>query len=343
LMLAVYVLLDGFDLGVGILHLGLARTEAERRALISSIGPVWDANEVWLLAAGGTLYFAFPALYASGFSGFYLPLMIVLWLLMLRGISLEFRSHLRGPVWSPLCDAVFCGSSALLAIFFGVALGNVVRGLPLDASGSFFEPLWTDFRLGPSTGVLDWYTILVGLAAYFALAQHGALWLAFKTEGAGAERAQRLARISWDFVVLFTAVITYFSFRVQPQIPANFSRHPWGFVFPGLALAGLVGVRLWTAPRAASSGQFRAFLSSCAYLAGMLTSAAFGLFPLVLPARGNPAYSLTIENASAGNYGLRIGFIWWVIGMALVSVYFTFVYRHFAGKTSAPGREQGYD
>ena len=116
--------------------------------VLATIGPVWDGNEVWLLAAGGTLYFAFPALYASGFSGFYLPLMIVLWLLILRGISIEFRSHVHSPVWAPLWDAVFCFSSALLAIFYGAALGNVVRGVPLDASGYFFEPLWTNFRLG---------------------------------------------------------------------------------------------------------------------------------------------------------------------------------------------------
>jgi len=343
LMLAAYVLLDGFDLGVGILHLGVARTDAERRAVISTIGPVWDANEVWLLAAGGTLYFAFPVLYASGFSGFYLPLMMVLWLLMLRGISLEFRSHLRGPVWTPLCDTVFCGASALLAIFFGAALGNVVRGLPLDASGSFFEPLWTDFRLGTDTGILDWYTILVGLAVYFALAQHGALWLNLKTSGAIAERARHLARISWWLVVVLTAVITYCSFLVQPHIWANFSAHPWGLVFPALALGGLAGVRWWTSSRASAEGEFRAFLGSCGYLAGMLTSAAFGLFPIVLPARGNPAYSLTIENAKAGDYGLKIGMIWWFIGMALATTYFVFVYRYFSGKASADGSEKDRD
>jgi cytochrome bd ubiquinol oxidase subunit II len=340
LMLAVYVLLDGFDLGVGILHLGVARNDAERRAVISTVGPVWDANEVWLLASGGTLYFAFPTLYASAFSGFYLPLTMVLWLLILRGISLEFRSHVRGPVWSPLCDAVFCCSSALLAISFGAALGNVVRGVPLDASGSFFEPLWTNFRLGPDVGVLDWYTILVGLAAYFALAQHGALWLALKTAGATSERARRLSRISWAFVAVLTVLITYFSFEVQPHLRANLSTHPWGFAFPGLALAGLAGVRWWTSPNLAAAGEFRAFLSSCAYLAGMLTSVTFGLFPLVLPARGNSAYSLTIENAKAGDYGLKIGLIWWIIGMALASAYFVFVYRHFAGKTSTGDQER---
>jgi len=341
LMLAVYVLLDGFDLGVGILHLGVAHTDAERRAVISTIGPVWDANEVWLLAAGGTLYFAFPVLYASGFSGFYLPLMMVLWLLMLRGISLEFRSHVRGPVWTPLCDAVFCGSSALLAIFFGAALGNVVRGLPLDASGSFFEPLWTNFRLGSDVGILDWYTILVGLTAYFALAQHGALWLTLKTAGATAERARHLSRISWPFVGVLTAVITYFSFQVQPHLRASFSARPWGLVFPALALAGFAGARLWSSPNLGATGEFRAFLSSCAYLTGMLTSVSFGLFPLVLPARGNTAYSLTIDNAKAGDYGLKIGLIWWVIGIALASAYFVFVYRYFAGKVSE--NNQGRD
>jgi cytochrome d ubiquinol oxidase subunit II len=340
LMLAAYVLLDGFDLGVGILHLGVARTDAERRALVSTIGPVWDANEVWLLAAGGTLYFAFPVLYASGFSGFYLPLMMVLWLLMLRGIALEFRGHVRGPVWTPLCDAVFCGASALLAIFFGAALGNVVRGIPLDASGSFFEPLWTNFRLGADVGILDWYTILAGLAAYFALAQHGALWLTLKTTGVVSDRALRLSCISWVFVVALTAVITYFSFQVQPQIGANFAAHPWGLVFPALALGGLAGVRWWTSPKLAAAGELRAFLSSCAYLAGMLTSVTFGLFPLVLPARGNQAFSLTIENAKAGDYGLKVGLIWWAIGMVLASAYFVFIYRYFAGKTSAADQQE---
>src|SRR5437899_664467 len=148
LMIAVYVLLDGFDLGAGAIHLFVARTDEERRQVLASVGPVWDGNEVWLIAAGGTLYFAFPALYASAFSGFYLPLMIVLWLLILRGASIEFRNHIKSAVWDPLWDFLFCTSSLLLAVFFGAALGNVVRGVPLDASGYFFEPLWTNFRLG---------------------------------------------------------------------------------------------------------------------------------------------------------------------------------------------------
>jgi len=159
-MIAAYVVLDGFDLGAGILYLIAGRTTEERRKILRSIGPVWDGNEVWLLAAGGTLYFAYPQLYASAFSGFYLPLMMVLWLLMLRGIGIELRSHMSNPVWQGFFDVVFSLSSGLLAIFFGAALGNVIRGVPLDAAGYFFEPLWTNFKVGPHPGILDWYTVM---------------------------------------------------------------------------------------------------------------------------------------------------------------------------------------
>src|SRR5271169_4576606 len=150
-MVAAYVLLDGFDIGVGAVHLFIARNDAERSTVLRAIGPVWDGNEVWLLAAGGTLYFAFPLLYASSFSGFYLPLMMVLWLLMLRGIGIELRAHMENPVWVGFFDLIFCVSSVLLAIFFGAALGNVVRGVPLGADGYFFEPLWTNFRVNQGT------------------------------------------------------------------------------------------------------------------------------------------------------------------------------------------------
>src|SRR5205809_6978061 len=138
IMITIYVLLDGFDLGAGAIHLLAAKTDEERRQVLASIGPVWDGNEVWLLAAGGTLYFAFPALYASAFSGFYLPLMIVLWLLIGRGVGIELRSHVDSPVWRGLLGGVFGIASLLLTIFFGAALGNVIRGVPLQPDGYFF-------------------------------------------------------------------------------------------------------------------------------------------------------------------------------------------------------------
>ena len=336
LMLAVYVVFDGFDLGAGALHLLLAKTDAERQLVIRSIGPVWDGNEVWLLAAGGTLYFAFPALYASSFSGFYLPLMIVLWLLVLRGMSIEFRSAVAGPVWPPFWDGVFSASSLLLTIFFGAALGNVVRGLPLDAQGRFFEPLWTNFRLGPQTGILDWYTVLTGIMALAALALHGALWVNLKTDGAVQKRARRLARLLWWCVVALTFVVTVVTWRVQVNVPRHLDAHPWGYVFPALAVGGLALERWYLHRR----NDLVAFLASCAYLLGMLASVAFGLYPDVLPASTQPAYSLTVENARAADYGLRVGLVWWLIGMALVAGYFVFTYRSFAGKVRAD--REGY-
>jgi len=334
LMLTAYVLLDGFDLGAGAIHLFVARSEQQRRIVLRAIGPVWDGNEVWLLAAGGTLYFAFPGLYAASFSGFYLALILVLWLLILRGISVEFRNHIDSPAWKPVWDVAFAASGALLAVVLGAAIGNVVRGVPLDSSGRFFLPLWTDFGLEGELGILDWYTVAAGVLALAALVQHGALWLVLKTEGEVARRAQRLAGAAWFAVVILTVLVTVLTLRVQPLVSKRLAEHAWGYVFPLLSLAGLVAV-LFAGKRARLG-----FLGSCAYLVGMLAAAAFGIFPNVLPARPDPSLSLTIYNTSASPYGLRTGLVWWIPGMLLVLGYFVYVYRHFAGKVSLEG--EGY-
>jgi hypothetical protein len=203
LMLTVYVVLDGFDLGAGIIHHVAAKTEAERRGILRAIGPVWDGNEVWLIAAGGTLFFSFPVLYAASFSGFYLPLMMVLWLLMLRALGIELRGHVDDPLWRRFWDFTFAGSSAALAMFLGAALGNVIRGVPLGAERVFFEPLWTDFLPIGRTGILDWYTVLTGIVAFAALAVHGANYIALKTEGSVQMRARQVGqRAGWGFTVL---------------------------------------------------------------------------------------------------------------------------------------------
>ena len=162
-MLAVYTVLDGFDFGVGTLHRSVARTDEERRTVLAAIGPVWDGNEVWLIAAGGVLFLSFPRVYAAAFSGFYLALMMVLWLLILRGVAIESRSRQDNPLWREFWDTTFSLASALLAIVLGTALGNVVRGVPLDGTGSFFIPLFTDLQPGMRPGVFDWYTALVGV------------------------------------------------------------------------------------------------------------------------------------------------------------------------------------
>src|ERR1700731_2107312 len=200
-MIVAYVVLDGFDIGVGILHPFLARTEEERQISVRTIGPVWDGNEVWLIAGGGTLYFAFPWLYASAFSGFYLALMIVLWLLIMRGASIELRMHIDIGVWRSFFDGLFFASSLLLAVFFGAALANVIRGVPLRADGYFFLPLWTNWRVGPEPGILDWYTVMGGVVALVALAIHGALYLTVKTEGDLQAGARAFVRRFWVLLI----------------------------------------------------------------------------------------------------------------------------------------------
>ncbi|MFQ6036791.1 MAG: cytochrome d ubiquinol oxidase subunit II, partial [Sedimentisphaerales bacterium] len=241
-MLIMYVILDGFDLGAGIVHLVAAKTDNERRMILSAIGPVWDGNEVWLVAAAGVLYFAFPLLYASSFSGFYLPLIIVLWLLMLRGVGIEFRGHIHNPMWKSFWDVVFSLASMLLAIFLGAALGNVVRGVPLNADGYFFEPLWTTFTVVPEAGILDWFTILTGLVAFFTLMGHGANYVALKTENEVQTRSRTFSRIATWFVLITSVLALLATSTIRLSIWDNYLRHPWGLVFPVLGFVSLMGM-----------------------------------------------------------------------------------------------------
>jgi cytochrome d ubiquinol oxidase subunit II len=337
LILTAYVELDGFDLGVGIIAPWVAKGHEERRLVLRSIGPVWDGNEVWLLAAGGALVFAFPLLYASSFSGFYLPLMMVLWLLMLRGIGIEIRSHVDDPMAWSLLDFVFSLASILLAIFFGAAAGNVVRGVPLGADGYFFEALWTDFRVGPHPGILDWYTVLTGVLALVTLAVHGAHYLAVKTEGEIKVRTRKVAAGGCLALAALTVLSLIATLSIRPQVLDNFRTYPWGWVIPLLVLASLIAM-----PLLRGKGNDRgAFLASMAYIAGMLGGAAFAVYPNLLSASTNPAYSLTIHNAKTGDYALRVGLIWWLLGMVLAIGYFTFLYRSFRGKVTLDG-EGGY-
>ena len=335
-MVAAYVVLDGFDLGAGVIYLGAARTPEERQKVMRAIGPVWDGNEVWLLAAGGTLYFAFPLLYASSFSGFYLPLMIVLWLLMLRGIGIELRAHMENPVWRGFFDVVFCGSSALLTIFFGAALGNVVRGVPLGADGYFFEPLWTNFRVGANNGILDWYTVLTGVIAFVTLTAHGSLYVAVKTEDDLNRRARRVAKAAWPLQLLLTIVGLVATVSIRPGVLDNYKHHAVGFLIPVVVFGSLAVIMHALLKRADKI----AFVASALYIVGMLVGAAFALYPVVLPASTDPARNLTIYNTAAGHHGLSVGFAWWVLGMVLALGYFFFLFRMFKGKVRLEG--EGY-
>ena len=335
-MLTAYVILDGFDLGAGAIHFLVAKTDDERRLVLRSIGPVWDGNEVWLIAAGGTLYFAFPVLYASSFSGFYLPLMMVLWLIMLRGIGIELRSHIDDPLWRSFYDFIFSGASLLLAIFFGAAMGNVIRGVPLNADGYFFEPLWTNFRVTADSGILDWYTVLTGVVALVTLTVHGAHYVAMKTTGDVNARARRIASRGGWLLVALTILSLFATVYVRPQMFDNFKSHSWGAVFPLIVLAGIAGMEYFQR----RGKEAAAFLSSTAYIAGMLGGAAFALYPTMLMASTDPAHSLTIYNSKTGDYGMAVGLVWWSIGILLALGYFTYLYRSFRGKvTLAEGEE----
>jgi cytochrome d ubiquinol oxidase subunit II len=337
-MVAAYVVLDGFDIGVGILYPFLGQSDEERSILMRSIGPVWDGNEVWLLAGGGTLYFAFPLLYASAFSGFYLPLMIVLWLLIGRGVSIELRAHMDNTVWRSFFDGIFFLSSALLAIFLGAALANVIRGVPIGADQYFFLPLWTNWRVGPYPGILDWYTVIGGLVAFIALATHGALYLAMKVPGELEERACQLSQKAWIALCAITIVSLPATIIVRHSTLDNYTAHPILFAIPVLVVLTLAGIKIFSARK----DYAKAFLSSCLYLTIMLVGACIGLYPTVLPSSFGAASDITIAKALSGTYAIHVGLIWWAFGMLLAIGYFCVSYWMFRGKVSTSAEGYGH-
>ena len=328
LMLAVYVALDGFDFGVGIVYPFVAQTEQERRMALASIGPVWNGNEVWLIGAAGVLFLAFPKAYAAGFSGFYLALIIVLWLFMVRGLALELRSHLDHPLWRQFCDVSFSGASLLLALVFGAALGNLIRGVPLNREGYFFVALWTDFSTGPQPGILDWYTILTGLASVAILVLHGANYLAMKTQGELYARAVAAAKlVGW--LALGSAVVVWLGITVvQPSFRLNYTAHPLGYVLPvGGAIALVATLVLRRQQR-----DVAAFMTSSLFIVAMLGSIAWGCYPNILIATTDPANSLTIFNAATDAYGLQVGLVWFLIALVLIIAYQVYAHHAFWGK-----------
>ena len=333
IMLTGYAILDGFDLGVGMLHLSLGRTEADRAAMIRSIGPVWDGNEVWLIAAGGSLFCAFPAGYAVAFSGFYLPLIMVLWFLIFRGLAIELRSHLANPLWRQLWDVAFCLSSGALALFLGVALGNVIRGVDLGSDGRFFAPLWTDWKTSGPTGILDWYTLLVGTLAVTALSAHGSTWVALRTASPLATHASRTAsRWARATAVLFVAASAA-TLWVAPHARDRLSAAPWGALLFALPL---VAIRMQSRMLAGKRPK-AAFGWSCGLIASLLAAAVFGVYPYLLPASEIAAGpGLTAKEAAASEAGLQAAISWWLPAAALVAIYHVVAYRQFRREDCSP-------
>jgi cytochrome d ubiquinol oxidase subunit II len=337
-MLAAYVVLDGFDLGAGALHLYVARTDAERRQVLAAIGPYWDGNEVWLLAVGGALLVAFPHVLASSLSGFYFAIFLVLWALVLRGISIEFRSHVEHQVWRDLWDTVFSAASLALPVLFGAAFGNLLRGVPLDDSGWFSLALFTDFTTRHPVGILDWYTVFAGAFALATIVAHGAIFLAWKTDGPVHDRAVAVARAGYAAVAVAWPLVTWATAVVRPDLFPLLTSRPIAMLAAVVALAGLVAVALGLA----RGRPIVSFGGSCAFLAGMLGATAASTFPVMLRATGADALSITAYAASSGDGNLRTALGWWIVGAPLAVGYFVLLFRLHRGKARAAEGREGY-
>ncbi len=330
-LLALYAVLDGFDFGVGALHLFVAKTDKERRTVLSAIGPYWDGNEVWLLAAGGALMLAFPPVIAAGFSGFYLAMYMVVWTLTLRGIAIEFRNHVEGELWRPFWDVVFAASSALMPVLLGAALGNVVRGVPIDESGYFNIPLFTNFTTNNPVGVLDWYSTLVGAFVLSTLVGHGALFLAWKTEGDIRIRAERIAVRIWLTTSILGCLSTVATAQVNAELFARLSRSPLAWFNIALFVTGLLAVfwGLWRKRHRWS------FCGSAGFVIGILGVTAACAFPVMIRSSLRADYSLTAYNASSGAHGLRAGLLWLIVGFPIALLYVAFLFHIHRGRTHA--------
>jgi cytochrome d ubiquinol oxidase subunit II len=339
LMLTAYVVLDGFDFGAGALHPFVAKTDRERRQVLAAIGPYWDGNEVWLLASGGALFVGFPRVLSAGISGFYFAIFLVLWCLILRGISIEFRSHVANPVWRRSWDFFFWISSLLLPVFFGAALGNLLRGLPLDSEGWFSLALFTDFTAKAPVGILDWYTVLVGVFAAAALVAHGGAFLAWKTDGAVAERSRRAALRFFAAAAVLWPAVTIGTARVDGGFLPALASRPLAWLFAAAALAGLataiVSLLRPARPR-------RAFLGSCAFLAGLSAATAACVFPVLLRSIADPERSMTARNAAGDPGGLATALGYFAFGLPLAALYFAILFRLHRGKAVAAPEGEGY-
>lgn len=304
---AVYFMLDGFVLGTGLLSGILAKTDTEKRLLINSVGPVWDGNEVWLLTAGGATFAAFPTTYALMFSYLYTALLLLLFSLIVRGVAFEFRGKLEGDSWKGAWDMAIVVSSFLPALLFGVAFGNIFKGLPMDASGYH----------GGLLSLLNPYGILTGLLFVCLFAVHGALYAAVKTVGELSTRAFNMAKLLW-IPLLLVAVIFLGATAYTTKLYDNYLSTPALFVIPGIAVLALVAIQAYMI----ANKPLSAFAASCVTILFVVFTGVTGLFPNLIPSSLDPAHSLTIYNSSSSQYTLAI-----MTGVALIFVPIVIAYK----------------
>lgn len=317
-LLVGYAILDGFDLGVGIMH-PLARTDHERRLFVNAIGPLWDGNEVWLVTFGGALFAMFPEAYATIFSGFYLALMLLLCALIFRAVSLEFRSKVSSESWRRGWDWAFFGSSLLATLLFGVAIGNAMWGIPLDERGLF---------VGSFFGLLGPYQLLVGLLAVSMFAMHGTIFLFLKTGGAVQERLGRWAWHTWGAFLALYMLTTVFTLVSVPRATTKFDRYPWGIILVLISILAIANI-----PRTLFNRRYgQAFLSSATVIATLLGLFGLAIFPNIVPASTGAEFHMTLENASSSDTTLKIGLLIVAIGFPFVLAYTSVIYWTFRGK-----------
>ncbi|HEY8314494.1 MAG TPA: cytochrome d ubiquinol oxidase subunit II [Candidatus Baltobacteraceae bacterium] len=317
-MVTAYVLLDGYDLGTAAITPLIARTSEERAASMESIGPFWNGNEVWLIAAGASLFALFPQAYASSFSGFYLPFMVVLWLLMFRGIALELRSHFVSEMWHGFWDFCFAASSTLLILLFGIALGNIVRGLPLDANGYF---------LGTFGFLLNPYALGVGALAVAAVAQHGATWVRLRIDGPPAQRSRTLIGMLWWIVLALYVATSAATIAQRWSLPAH-GVHAWLAFMPVVSLATLIALRVANARGHAG----RAFAASSIFLASLLVVSAGTMYPYILPGYPAQRSGLSITDAAPSAVALATTLAVVIVGLCVVVAYTVLVTRRMMRK-----------
>jgi len=318
ILLAGYAILDGFDLGVGTVYLTVKKDD-ERRILLNSIGPLWDGNEVWLVTFGGALFAAFPNAYASIFSGFYSAFMLVLAALIVRAVSIEFRSKHEGRMWRAFWDTLFSVASIVATFVFGVAVGNCIWGLPIGADGELSASLFS---------LLHPYPVLVGLLTVAGVAMHGSIYLYLKTEGELQQRIHNWIWTSFGIFLVLYLLTTIFTLVKIPRAIQNFDRAPWAWT---IVVANMLAIA--NIPRAISLKRpFYAFLSSCATIAALIVLFGAALFPNIVVASGNPAHSLTIYDAASSQKTLGIMLLVAIIGMPFVLAYTAVIYWTFRGK-----------
>ena len=319
LIIAAYLILDGFDLGVGILHPFVARDDEERRVVLNSIGPIWDGNEVWLVVGGGVLFAAFPIVYAALTSGFYLAFMLVLLGLILRTVAIEFRSKLAPSRWRSIWDGVFFVASAGIAAMLGIALGDIITGVPINQAGD------VEVTLG---ALLQPYALLIGLTSVAMVTMHGAFYLNLKTEGAVQARVQRLLpglMVAFGGLALLAGAATFIE---GFEVATEYRQRIWPFLFPGLAAVAFIAA--WVLLRRGQEG--RAFLASAAVIGLLVISVGAGMYPNLLISTTDPAFNMTTANAASADPTLSILLVVAIIGLPFVLAYTAGVYYIFRGK-----------